>query len=76
MESVEGGPECIQDSREVHVKVQLRDRLLWSCRKGGKHIGEILRLYFQTFLRFEYKEEAAVKDNFRVSILENLVDVV
>ena len=43
---------------------------------GKKHIGEILRLYFQTFLRFEYKEEATVKDNFRVSILENLVDVV
>lgn len=33
-------------------------------------------MHFQTFLKFEYKEEGTVKDNFRVSILEHLEDVV
>lgn len=47
-----------------------------SCRDGEEHIEELFRMYFQTFLKFEYKEEETVKDILGVSILENLVDVV
>ena len=47
-----------------------------SCKDGEEHIGELFRMYFQTFLKFEYKEEGTVKDIFGVSILGNLVDVV